>query len=57
MFTRSSCGTLRRAEILMPGGCVIGNRPIDLHIRVLEALGAKVELEAGIVKIDASHQG
>ena len=46
---------LGRAEIPMPGGCVIGNRPIDLHIRALESLGAKVELKAGVVQIDAEN--
>ncbi len=44
---------LGRAEIPMPGGCVIGNRPIDLHIRALRDLGADVELSEGIVKVDA----
>ena len=46
---------LGRAEIPMPGGCVIGNRPIDLHIRALEGLSAQVELKGGIVRIDASN--
>ena len=46
---------LRRAEIPMPGGCVIGNRPIDLHIRALRGLGADVELSGGIVKVDGSQ--
>ena len=41
---------LGRAEIPMPGGCVIGNRPIDLHIRALRGLGADAELSEGIVK-------
>jgi UDP-N-acetylglucosamine 1-carboxyvinyltransferase len=45
-------GRLRMAEIPMPGGCVIGQRPIDLHIRALECLGAKVALEKGVVKVD-----
>ena len=45
-------GRLRMAEIPMPGGCVIGQRPIDLHIRALKCLGAKVVLEKGIVKVD-----
>jgi UDP-N-acetylglucosamine 1-carboxyvinyltransferase len=45
-------GRLRMAEIPMPGGCVIGQRPIDLHIRALECLGATVELEKGIVKVN-----
>jgi len=46
---------LKRAEIPMPGGCVIGNRPIDLHVRALEALGAKVELSGGIVKVNGNN--
>ena len=45
-------GRLKMAEIPMPGGCVIGQRPIDLHIKALECLGAKVELEKGIVNVD-----
>jgi len=46
---------LKRAEIPMPGGCVIGNRPIDLHVRALEALGAKVQLSGGVVKVDGKN--
>tara|TARA_B100001093_G_scaffold381128_2_gene366627 strand:+ start:1434 stop:2738 length:1305 start_codon:yes stop_codon:yes gene_type:complete len=48
-------GRLGRAEIPMPGGCVIGNRPIDLHIRALQGLGAKVRLKGGVVQIDAEN--
>ena len=32
-----------RCVVSLPGGCVIGDRPVDLHLRGLEALGAKVE--------------
>ena len=46
---------LKRAEIPMPGGCVIGNRPIDLHVRALEALGAEVQLSGGIVKVNGNN--
>ena len=46
---------LRRAEIPMPGGCVIGNRPIDLHLRAMERLGANVELKAGVIQVEASE--
>ena len=46
---------LRRAEIPMPGGCVIGNRPIDLHVRALEGLGAKVELSGGVVVVQGKN--
>jgi len=38
------------ATVSLPGGCAIGNRPIDLHLRALEALGAEIELAAGYVK-------
>jgi UDP-N-acetylglucosamine 1-carboxyvinyltransferase len=48
-------GRLKKAEIPMPGGCVIGQRPIDLHIRALECLGAKVELDRGIVKVNGTN--
>lgn len=42
------------ARVSMPGGCAIGDRPVDIHLRGLEALGAKVELDSGdiIVKAD-----
>lgn len=46
---------LGRAEIPMPGGCVIGNRPIDLHVRALEGLGADVQLSGGVVKVDGKN--
>jgi len=37
------------AEVSMPGGCAIGDRPIDLHLRGMQALGAKLGLESGNV--------
>lgn len=46
-------GRLRKAEIPMPGGCVIGQRPIDLHLKALNCLGATTELEKGVVMVDA----
>lgn len=42
-----------RCVVALPGGCVIGDRPIDLHIRGLEALGAKAEFESGNVILSA----
>lgn len=36
-----------RARVSMPGGCAIGDRPVDLHLRGLRALGAEIELEGG----------
>ncbi len=38
------------ATVSLPGGCAIGNRPIDLHLKALEAFGAEIELAAGYVK-------
>jgi UDP-N-acetylglucosamine 1-carboxyvinyltransferase len=43
----------RRAVVSMPGGCAIGDRPIDLHIAGLQKLGADVELNAGDVHLKA----
>ena len=37
------------AEVSFPGGCAIGSRPVDLHIRVLEAMGADVQVEEGYI--------
>jgi UDP-N-acetylglucosamine 1-carboxyvinyltransferase len=50
----SLVGRLRQAEMAIPGGCVIGPRPIDLHLKGLEALGCVVTAEAGLVSVDAS---
>jgi UDP-N-acetylglucosamine 1-carboxyvinyltransferase len=41
------------AEVSLPGGCAIGGRPVDLHIKGLEALGAEIRLEDGYVKAKA----
>ena len=40
---------LGEARVSLPGGCAIGERPIDLHIKGLEAMGAKITLEHGYV--------
>ncbi len=42
------------ALVSLPGGCVIGDRPIDLHLRGLEGLGAEVEVKGGDIKVTAS---
>jgi UDP-N-acetylglucosamine 1-carboxyvinyltransferase len=39
--------------VSLPGGCAIGNRPIDLHLKALEAFGAEIEIAAGYVKATA----
>lgn len=43
------------ATVSLPGGCVIGDRPIDLHLRGFEALGAAVRVSGGDVKVLAPH--
>ena len=48
-------GRLHQAEMAIPGGCVIGPRPIDLHLKGLEALGCVVTVEGGVVSVDASR--
>ena len=45
------------ATVSMPGGCAIGNRPIDLHLKALEAFGAEIELAQGYVKATAPDGG
>ena len=45
------------ATVSLPGGCAIGNRPIDLHLKALEALGAEIELTAGYVRAIAPQGG
>lgn len=46
-------GRLRRCEIALPGGCVIGPRPIDLHLKGLARLGCDIRHEAGYLHVDA----
>jgi UDP-N-acetylglucosamine 1-carboxyvinyltransferase len=46
-------GRLRKAVVSMPGGCVIGDRPVDLHLKGLEYLGAKVQMDGGNIHIEA----
>lgn len=44
---------MRRTVVSLPGGCVIGDRPVDLHLRGLEALGAEVAFEGGNIILTA----
>ena len=41
------------AEVSLPGGCAIGSRPVDLHIRGMEAMGADIEVVDGYIKAKA----
>ena len=42
-----------QARVSMPGGCAIGTRPIDLHLKALQQLGAEIELDSGYVNVKA----
>ncbi len=44
---------LKKARVSMPGGCVIGARPVDLHIKGMRALNCNVEIDKGYICVDA----
>lgn len=46
-------GRCKEATVALPGGCVIGDRPIDLHLKGFEALGSAVRVEGGDIKVFA----
>ncbi|MGI3131623.1 UDP-N-acetylglucosamine 1-carboxyvinyltransferase [Halopseudomonas pachastrellae] len=46
-----------QAEVALPGGCAIGSRPVDLHIRGLEAMGAEITVDGGYIKAKAPEGG
>jgi UDP-N-acetylglucosamine 1-carboxyvinyltransferase len=46
-------GRCNEATVSMPGGCIIGDRPIDLHLKGFEALGSAVRVEGGNIKVFA----
>lgn len=48
-------GKYKEASVPLPGGCNIGSRPIDQHIKGFEALGATVEIERGFINARADH--
>lgn len=43
----------REARVSLPGGCAIGTRPVDLHLKGLEAMGARIELDSGYINATA----
>jgi UDP-N-acetylglucosamine 1-carboxyvinyltransferase len=47
-------GRLRKAVVSLPGGCVIGPRPIDIHLKGLAGLGCSIEIENGYVHLDGA---
>jgi len=44
-----------RADVSLPGGCAIGSRPVDLHLKGMEAMGAEIEMTDGYIKARAPH--
>jgi UDP-N-acetylglucosamine 1-carboxyvinyltransferase len=46
-----------QATVSLPGGCAIGTRPVDLHLKAIEALGAQIEIASGYVKATAPPGG
>lgn len=48
-------GKYKRAEVALPGGCDIGSRPIDLHLKGFRAMGADVQIEHGMIITDAKE--
>src|SRR5215469_4302051 len=48
-------GRLKKATVSLPGGCIIGARPINLHLKGFESLGAKVVIEEGYVHASAKR--
>jgi UDP-N-acetylglucosamine 1-carboxyvinyltransferase len=48
-------GKYKKAQVTLPGGCNIGSRPIDQHIKGFEALGAKVRIEHGMIIAEADR--
>jgi len=48
-------GKLKKAKVSLPGGCVIGVRPVDLHLKGIKALGADVSVDSGYVIAKASE--
>lgn len=52
-FIGALLGKYKSAEVALPGGCNIGSRPIDLHLKGFKALGAEIEIESGRVKAHA----
>jgi UDP-N-acetylglucosamine 1-carboxyvinyltransferase len=50
-------GRLKKARVSLPGGCIIGARPINLHLKGFATLGAKIKIESGYVDATAKQLG
>ncbi len=48
-------GKYKKAEVALPGGCDIGSRPIDLHVKGFRSLGAEVDLSYGLISVNAKR--
>ncbi len=44
-----------KAKVSLPGGCAIGTRPVDIHLKGLQAMGAHIEVEGGYIVASAAH--
>ena len=54
-FLGALLGKYKRAEVPLPGGCNIGSRPIDQHLKGFRALGAQIDIKNGFVVAHAEH--
>lgn len=54
-FIGALLGKYKKAHVALPGGCDIGSRPIDQHIKGFEALGARVEISGGMIHVEADE--
>lgn len=54
-FIGALLGKYKKAHVVLPGGCDIGSRPIDQHIKGFEALGAKVDISGGMIHVEAEE--
>jgi UDP-N-acetylglucosamine 1-carboxyvinyltransferase len=48
-------GKLKKAKVSLPGGCIIGVRPVDLHLKGIKALGSRITIEGGYVIAEAKR--
>jgi len=54
-FLGACLGKFNKAMVSMPGGCPLGDRPIDMHLKAFETLGAKVGIVNGVVNVETDH--
>ncbi len=54
LFLGAMLARTGRARLSLPGGCAIGTRPVDLHVRAFEAMGARVNVGYGVIEAEAS---